>query len=93
MAKLKLSALTDDRPIKMSIELPPAVHRDLVAYAEVFAQEHGQTIEPAKLAPLMLARFMAADQYFTRARRARKGNSKQREEVQTGQRRTGPSNE
>jgi hypothetical protein len=77
MAKLKLSALADDRPVKITIELPPAVHRDLVAYAEVFAQEHGQTVEPAKLAPLMLARFMAADQYFTRARRDKKGSSKQ----------------
>jgi hypothetical protein len=42
---------------------PAAVHGDLVAYAEIFAQEHGQTVEPAKLVPLMLARFMSTDQY------------------------------
>jgi hypothetical protein len=75
MAKLKLSALEDDRPVKITIELPAAVHRDLVAYASVFAQEHGQTVEPAKLAPLMLARFMATDLVFTRARRAKTGGS------------------
>jgi len=75
MAKLKLSALEDDRPVKITVELPAAVHRDLVAYAGVFAQEHGQMVEPAKLMPLMLARFMAADLVFTRARRAKSSGS------------------
>jgi hypothetical protein len=75
MAKLKLSALEDDRPVKITVELPAAVNRDLVAYAEVFAQEHRQTVEPAKLVPLMLARFMATDLVFTRARRAKTGGS------------------
>ena len=31
MAKLKLSAVPDDRPVKLTVELPAAVHRDLVA--------------------------------------------------------------
>src|SRR5260370_36898369 len=55
MQKLKLSAIPDDKPVKLSIEVSAAVHRDLVAYAEVFAQEHGQRIEPIKLVPSMLA--------------------------------------
>ncbi len=71
MAKLKLSAIPDDRPVKLTIELPAAVHRDLVVYAEVFAQEHGQRIDPAKLVPSMLARFMSTDRAFVRARRAK----------------------
>jgi hypothetical protein len=41
MVKLKLFAIPDDRPVKLPVELPAAVHRDLVACAEVFAQEHG----------------------------------------------------
>jgi hypothetical protein len=32
------------------------VHRNLAAFAEIFAQDHG---EPAKLAPSMLARLMS----------------------------------
>jgi hypothetical protein len=32
MTKLKLGPLVDDRPVKLSIELPASVHRDLVAY-------------------------------------------------------------
>jgi hypothetical protein len=71
MAKLKLSAIPDDRPVKLPVELPAAVHRDLVAYAEVFAQEHGQQIEPVKLVPSMLAKFMSTDRAFVRARRAK----------------------
>jgi hypothetical protein len=75
MAKLKLSAFADDRPVKITVELPAAVHRDLVAYVEVFAQEHGQTVEAAKLVPLMLARFMSTDHVFVRAQRAKRGGS------------------
>ena len=71
MTKLKLSAIPDDRPVKLTVELPAAVHRDLVAYAEVFAQEHGQKVEPVRLVPSMLARFMSTDRLFVRARRAK----------------------
>jgi hypothetical protein len=75
MQKLKLSAVPDDKPVKLTIELPAAVHRDLVAYAEVFAQEHGQTVEPVKLVASMLARFMSTDRAFLRARRAKSSAS------------------
>jgi hypothetical protein len=69
MAKLKLSAVEDDRPVKLTVELPAAVHRDLVAYAEVLARQNGQKIEPPKLVAPMLARFMSSDRAFVRARR------------------------
>ena len=69
MEKLKLSAVPDDRPMKLVIELPAAVHRDLVAYAEVLGRETGQAVEPAKLVAPMLARFMSTDRAFSRARR------------------------
>ncbi len=39
--------------------------------AAVFAQEHGQRVEPVKLVPSMLARFMSTDRAFVRARRAK----------------------
>ncbi|MET4391536.1 hypothetical protein ABIB73_007327 [Bradyrhizobium sp. F1.4.3] len=72
MAKLKLGALEDDKPIKITHELPASVHRDLVAYCEILAQETGQPVQdPAKLIAPMLARFMAADRNFRKARRAR----------------------
>jgi hypothetical protein len=39
MTKLKLGCLVDDKPVKLSVELPANVHRDLVAYSEVLAHE------------------------------------------------------
>ena len=75
MAKLKLSVVPEDRPVKLTVELPATVHRDLVAYAEVLARESGQKIEPAKLVAPMLARFMSTDRAFVRARRERKDTS------------------
>ena len=70
MSKLKLVALADDKPVKLAIEIPAAVHRDLIAYAEVLAEETRQTgVEPSKLIGPMLARFMATDRAFAKARR------------------------
>jgi hypothetical protein len=69
MEKLKLSAVPDDKPVKLSVELPAAVHRDLIAYAEVLGRETGQAVEPAKLVGPMLTRFMSTDRAFLRARR------------------------
>lgn len=73
MMRLKLSAIPDDRPVKVTVELPAAVHRDLVAYADVLGRETGQTVaDPVKLIAPMLARFMLTDRAFSRARRAAK---------------------
>lgn len=72
MAKLKLGAIEDDKPVKVTHELPASIHRDLVAYADILAQETGQPIaDPAKIIAPMLARFMAADRNFRKARRTR----------------------
>ncbi|WP_375790715.1 DUF2274 domain-containing protein [Bradyrhizobium sp. vgs-9] len=70
MPKLRIGALPDDKPVKVTIELPASVHRDLVTYAEAVAGESGQRIDPAKLIAPMLVRFMAADRGFARIRRA-----------------------
>ena len=70
MAKLKLGAIPDDKPVKLSVELPAAVHRDLLAYAEAIGGETGQVIaDPSRIIAPMLARFMATDRAFRKARR------------------------
>jgi hypothetical protein len=70
MSKLKLGAIADDKPVKLTVELPANVHRDLAVYADALARETGRSIaEPAKLIAPMLARFMATDRAFGRARR------------------------
>lgn len=72
VAKLKLETLLDDKPVKVSLELPASVNRDLVAYAEILGRETGQDIkDPTRLIAPMLTRFMATDRSFTKARRTR----------------------
>ena len=72
MARLKLSGIEDDRPVKLAIELPAALHRDLVAYGEAIAlQEGGKPVEPVKLVAPMLQRFIASDRGFAGVRRGR----------------------
>jgi hypothetical protein len=71
MTKLKLGTIEDDKPIKLTVELPANVHRDLLSYAQALGIETGQRgIEPAKLIAPMLARFMATDRAFAKSRRA-----------------------
>ncbi len=69
MPKLKLGPILDDRPVKLGVELPADLHRDLVAYAEALSRETGQQVEPTKLVAPMLARFLASYRGFRSARR------------------------
>lgn len=77
MTKLKLGSFVDDKPVKLNVELPAAVHRDLVAYGEQLARIAGaaKPIEPVKLIAPMLERFMATDRVFAKARRSASSNS------------------
>ncbi|KHJ53881.1 hypothetical protein LA66_14920 [Aureimonas altamirensis] len=69
MTKLKLSAIPDDRPVKITLELPAPVFRDLQSYAEAIALESQQPApDPAKLIAPMVARFMATDKAFRKVR-------------------------
>jgi hypothetical protein len=71
VAKLKLGAIPDDKPVKLTVELSAALHRDLVAYGNALARETGRgAVEPAKLVGPMLSRFMATDRAFAKLRRA-----------------------
>ena len=71
MSKLKLGPIEDDKPVKLTVELPAPTYRDLVAYAKAVEQEMGQApIEPARLIAPMIARFIATDRGFAKARRA-----------------------
>jgi hypothetical protein len=72
MTKLKLGAIEDDKPVKLTVELPAAVHRNLVAYAEAIGWESGQPApDPAKIVAPMIERFMATDRAFAKARRSK----------------------
>ncbi|RXH24095.1 MULTISPECIES: DUF2274 domain-containing protein [Bradyrhizobium] len=69
MPKLKIGELPDDKPVKVTVELPAAVRRDLIAYAEALTRQGGQVVDPTKLIAPMLARFMATDRAFSKLKR------------------------
>lgn len=70
MTKLKLGPLADDKPVKVSVELPAAVHRDLVAYAELLGRTTSRAApDPTKLIVPMIERFMVTDRAFAKAKR------------------------
>ena len=70
MAKLKLGPLADDKPVKVTVELPAPLHRDLAAYADILGREAGRPpVDPVRLIVPMLERFIATDRGFARARR------------------------
>ena len=67
---LKLGPIADDKPVRVSINVPAEVYRDLTAYAEAHASSTGQASQgPAKLIVPMLTQFMATDRGFAKGRR------------------------
>ena len=61
--------------MKLALELPAALHRDLVAYGEILGRANGQNpIPPARLIVPMLERFIATDRGFAKARRGATGS-------------------
>ncbi len=77
MAKLKLGIIADDKPVKLTVELPATIHSDLIAYGEILARTTGTAapIEPARLIAPMLDRFMSTDRVFAKARRVASSTS------------------
>ena len=70
MTKLKLAAVDDAKPVKITLELPADIDRDLRTYAELLKRESGRSVSDAtKLIAPMLKRFMATDRAFTKFKR------------------------
>ncbi|MGB3469884.1 MAG: DUF2274 domain-containing protein [Erythrobacter sp.] len=70
MTRLKLSDITDEKPVKLTIEIPARLHRELVSYGIVLkggAPQDAPT--PEQLIGPMLERFIATDRAFAKARK------------------------
>ena len=72
MSKLTMGPLGEENSVKVSLELPGSLHRDLSLYAALLGREQGQAAPtPEKLVIPMLERFIATDRGFAKARRTR----------------------
>lgn len=71
MTKLRLGPITEEKPVKLTIELPGALMRDLADYGAVHAKATGLAapLPPEKLIPPMIERFIAGDREFSKQRR------------------------
>ncbi len=72
MTKLKLGPIADDKPVRVSLDLPAALYRDLTEYGRLLA-EGGSPVEPVKLIVPMLERFIVTDRGFAKAKRQPSG--------------------
>jgi len=77
MTDLKIRELPDEKPVKMTVALPPDIHRDLLAYAALLSGNDG-IMDPARLVAPMLRQFMMSDKGFARARRQVKAASSEK---------------
>lgn len=74
MTRLKMADLTDEKPVRLTLDVPARLHRTLAAYAVAVNggdPKGAPTIE--RLVPPMLERFIAADRAFAKMRKPRNG--------------------
>ncbi len=74
MPKLKLGPIPDEKPVKLTLEIPADLHRDLTTYAEILARENpgsssNSKNDPKRLIVPMLQHFIANDREFAKAKR------------------------
>ena len=71
MSKLRLGPIAEDRPVKLTLEMPGALMRELADYAAVHARMNGlgEPLPPERLIPPIVERFIAGDREFSKQRR------------------------
>ena len=67
---LRIGKLPDLTPVKLSVSLDREVHQMLEDYARIYSESYGEAVKPSELIPSMIARFLASDNGFKRARKA-----------------------
>jgi hypothetical protein len=71
MTKLRLGPVIDEKPVKLTIEMPGALMRELAEYARVHARVNSlaDAMAPERLIAPMVERFMSSDREFSKLRR------------------------
>jgi hypothetical protein len=70
MTRLKLADLSDEKPVRVTVELNARLHRELVAYAVAVNEGEAKGAPaPERLIPAMIERFIATDRGFAKSRK------------------------
>jgi hypothetical protein len=78
VTRLKLSDITDEKPVRLTIEIPARLHRELLAYAVILNNGEAKDAPAAeRLIPPMLERFIATDRGFSRLRKSAPSRERQ----------------
>lgn len=71
MTRLKLADLSDEKPVRLTVEISARLHRELLAYAvAINGGEAKGAPSPEKVIGPMIERFIATDRSYTKNRRA-----------------------
>lgn len=71
MTRLKLADLANEKPVRLTVEVPARLHRELLAYASALnGGEAKGAPTPERLIPPMIERFIATDRSFAKSRRS-----------------------
>ena len=76
---LKIGAIVERKPAKITLSLPPDVHAALQDYAAIHAREFGRKTPIGELAALMIEKFLDSDAAFRRARKTFRKNPSEKE--------------
>lgn len=71
MTGLRLGPIPEEKPVKLTLELPGDLVRELAQYAAVHAKLTGlaEPLPPERIIPAMIGRFIASDREFSKQRR------------------------
>ncbi len=71
MSKLRLGPVAEEKPVKLSIEIPGSLAREIADYAAVHARLTGldTPLTSERIIPAMIERFIAGDREFSKQRR------------------------
>lgn len=67
---LKIGAIPERKPVRITLSLPPDLHAALIDYAAIHAAEFGRKASVNDLAILMIERLLNSDAAFRRARKS-----------------------
>ncbi len=71
MTRLKLSDLASEKPVRVTLEIPAQLHRELGEYAKAVNGGNPEGAPPIELVmTAMLDRFVATDREFAKSRRS-----------------------